>query len=219
MPIENRIRYTPLYEVLFTRESRQRTELTPASVIDLALSIKKSEWVNPILIDEDNTLMAGERRFTAVSLLHDVANKIPAEALNIPPEEYASIAHNLKPDLFDGWTKIPSQRGHRLTPLDLLVFEFIENDKRKDLPWQDRAAAVYSIHTMALESSESRWTAADTARLLSISSTIVGKYLRIMRAKNSDDAKLQSVVEESQTYQSAILAIDRVESRREDPLS
>ena len=71
----NRVVLVPLSDIRIDRKVRQRTDLTPESVLSLAESIATSQWISPVLIDQDtNNLVAGERRFTAVSLLRAAMN-------------------------------------------------------------------------------------------------------------------------------------------------
>ena len=73
--ITNIMRLVPLDTIQIKREHRQRTELTPESVLSLAESIAMKQWISPLLIDQDtNNIIAGERRYTAVTLLRDAVN-------------------------------------------------------------------------------------------------------------------------------------------------
>lgn len=57
----------PLSSIQINRDARQRRELT--GVEELADSISRRGLLHPIIIDENNTLIAGERRFRAHQLL------------------------------------------------------------------------------------------------------------------------------------------------------
>jgi len=113
-----------LSEIYIDRESRQRKELT--GIEDLAASIAKRGLFHPIIIERDGKLIAGERRFTAVSSLGwdqievRYADELsPAEIymieleenikrVNIPwQEEAAALArwHELKAQEEPGWTQ------------------------------------------------------------------------------------------------------------------
>lgn len=56
--------------------------------------------------------------------------------------------------------------------LDQKIIEFDENDKRKDLTWQEKARAIKEIHDLKSSREGKSWSASDTARTLGIS---VGK--------------------------------------------
>ena len=94
-----------------------------------------------------------------------------------------------------------------------MVFEFIENKERLDLPWQDKAKAIYQIHEACCLQSSTRWHNSDTAKLLGLHPTVVGKYLQIGRTSQSTNPKLIHVIKESETLNSAVAAIDRVNTR------
>lgn len=71
-----------------------------------------------------------------------------------------------------------------LSPLDQKIVEFDENDKRKQLSWQEKANAVKEIHELKVAEVKADpniagriWTAADTARTLGRSLTNVSEDL------------------------------------------
>lgn len=57
----------PIEQITVDREARQRRELT--GIDELALSIKEVGLINPLVIERNGNLRAGERRFTAVKTL------------------------------------------------------------------------------------------------------------------------------------------------------
>lgn len=57
----------PISEIFIDREARQRKKLT--GIEELAESIARLGLINPIVIDQDGTLIAGERRLTACTSL------------------------------------------------------------------------------------------------------------------------------------------------------
>jgi len=133
--IENHIHLIPLTDIHIERESRQRTDLTPDSVLELAVSIGSNGWIAPILVSQDDMhIIAGERRYTAVSLLQKAAagdyslfSKPDEAKLRLAP--VAKCRHKS----WENWTKIPGQFGSNLTQLDKSLLELIENLHRKDL--------------------------------------------------------------------------------------
>ncbi len=113
-----------LSEIHVDREARQRRELT--GIEELAASIAKRGLFHPIVIDRDGNLIAGERRFTAVTSLgwthievRYVEDLDPAEIHMIEleenirrvgitwQEEAEALAkyHELKVQSEPGWTK------------------------------------------------------------------------------------------------------------------
>lgn len=216
--INNTIRQVDTTAILIDRENRQRTNLTFDSVLPLAVSICQSQWISPILVDADtNYIIAGERRLTAVKSLCAVVNgdysgfSNPQSARN----ELALIC-TCKIDSWKNWTKIPVQFGTKLTPLDLMLFEFVENNQRQDLTWQDRAKAIYDIYCQALTDNK-KWTAVDTANLIGISRSSVTENLRVWRvyADSEITTELKHIINSSDTLKSAAQNIERYISRRE----
>jgi len=212
MPISNKITHIPLDSIVLNRGQRQRTVIDD-SVIDLAYSIGASQWINPILVEAGtNKLIAGERRYTAVSLLRDLRERGVAPATAY---EKLKPVSRCKVDPWQHWTHIPCQFARNLTDIELQIFEFRENHERQDLPWQDKAKAMYNIHAMAIKQSESRWSSSDTARLLGIDQSHLSRYLRVWRHQLAGDDKIQQIVSESSSARSALEAIERVTSRRQ----
>jgi len=214
MTIQAKITHLPLDEIKVPRELRQRTDLTPESVLDLAKSIGQTQWISPLLVDQESlTLVAGERRLTAVKLLRSTADAVArGQSLDEVQKTLASCC-TCTQRAWENWSKIPAQLGVRLTPTDLKVYEFIENKERMDLSWQDKAKAVYEIHAEC-KTSNSKWTAKDTGELLGLSPTSISNYLEVYRASLSGDSNLTTVVTEAPTLKSAVQTIDRIRSRR-----
>lgn len=214
----NVIHQVEIDSILIDRPLRQRSVVTPESVLSLAVSIAKSQWISPILIDEDtHYLIAGERRLMSVKVLR-AAMKGDYSAFADP----ASAREVLFPvctcqrDCWKQWNKIPAQLGKDFTPTDLMMFEFIENAHRQDLPWQDKAKAIYGVHCQGL-SSEEAWTATHTANILGIGIKTVQEYLRVWRVYCDEEANpaVKSIIEESPTIRSAAQSLERYTSRRE----
>jgi hypothetical protein len=214
---KNTIKQVSIDSILIDREGRQRSELTFDSVLSLAASIGRSQWISPILIDEEtNYLVAGERRLTAVKALRaamkgdysSFSNQIEARDVLFP-------VCTCQIDSWAEWDKIPAQLGAKFTPTDLAMYEFIENAQRKDLPWQDRAKAIYDIHVKGLSQAKD-WTAVQTAALIDVHKATVQESLRVWRmyADEDTDEELKLIVKESPTLKSAAQTIERFTSRR-----
>jgi hypothetical protein len=219
----NRIVQVLTNDILIDRENRQRSNLTPDSVIDLAYSIGKNQWISPILIDEStNHVIAGERRLTAVKALHSCVNG-DYSIFSKPEEARTKLAHicSCKVASWQDWSKIPSQLGKNLTEQELVVFEFIENAQRADLKWQDKAKAIYTIHAHGL-ATEKKWNNQQTGILVGLDHSSVAKCLKIWRfmieaeAETDKNSPLKLIIEEANTMQSALQTIDRHVSRRQD---
>ena len=218
---KNIIRQIPTASILIDRSIRQRSELTPDSVLQLAASIGRSQWISPILLDEEtNYIIAGERRLTAVKALAAAMNGDYSSFSNpVLAREALFPVCTCKIDSWENWTKIPAQIGCEFTPSDLAMYEFIENAQRKDLPWQDQAKAIYDVHAKNL-STDKNWTAVHTANLIGIGRATVTENLRLWRmiADEDADTELKTIVAESSTLRSAAQTIERHTSRRESGL-
>src|SRR5574343_270566 len=144
----NLIRQINIESIIVDRATRQRSDLTFDSVLSLAVSIGRSQWISPILVDEEtNYLVAGERRLNAVKALAGAVNGDYSGFTNpLAAREALFPVCTCHIDSWQQWTKIPAQLGRHFTPADLAMYEFIENAQRQDLPWQDRAKAIYDIH-------------------------------------------------------------------------
>jgi len=211
--IQAKITHVLLTDIKVPREVRQRTHLMPESVLDLAISIGKNQWISPILIDaETNCIVSGERRLTAVKLLHRTLDAVNAGRTLDKLESQLAPVCQCKQAAWEQWTKIPAQLGTKLTEIDRIVFEFIENKEREDLSWQDKAKAVYDIHAKC--KAQGPWTNRDTAKLIGLNEGSVSLYLDTQRALLSKDESIVSIVKESSTPRAAMQAVDRIRSRR-----
>ena len=215
----NRIVQLNITDILIDRPNRQRTELTTESVLDLAYSIAKSQWISPILVDKDtNHIIAGERRLTAVKTLHAVVNG-DYSSFTDPDQVRDKLARfsTCQVDSWDNWSKIPAQLGTNLTEQDIVMYEFIENVQRKDLNWLDRAKAIYTIHSHGL-ATEKDWNNFKTGSIVGLESSVVARNLKLWRymADELMDEKVRGLITESKTLMSAIQAVERFTSRRSD---
>jgi 16S rRNA G966 N2-methylase RsmD len=127
---------------------RQRRIFKPEAITELVASIEEHGILHPPscrLIDGEIFLMAGERRFRALSSLVESGKTI----------FYGGI------ELFEG--KIPINLYE--TEVDAIKAEEIELDeniKREDLTWQERADAVARLHKLRLKQNPDQ-SVADTA--------------------------------------------------------
>jgi ParB family chromosome partitioning protein len=84
----------PIASIITNRDTRQRRELE--GIEELANSIKLNGLINPIVIADDNTLIAGERRLTACKSLG--WTEIPVRrlsSLSAPERERIELAENI----------------------------------------------------------------------------------------------------------------------------
>ena len=217
----NVLKQVSVNDILIDRESRQRTELTFDSILSLAASIARSQWISPILIDcETNYLIAGERRLLSVKALQAATNgDYSGFTDQIAARDILFPICTCQVESWQQWTKIPAQLGKNFTQTDLAMYEFIENAQRQDLPWQDRARAIYDIHTKGL-SQDKEWSAISTANLIGIHRATVTENLRIWRIYADEDANvdLKTIIKESPTLRSATQTVERYTSRRDPGL-
>lgn len=214
----NVIRQVETENIIIDRFTRQRSILTFDSILSLAVSIGRSQWISPILVDEEtNYLIAGERRLSAVKALAAAVNGDYSGFSNpLAAQEALFPVCTCHVDSWKQWTRIPAQLGKSFTPTDLAMYEFIENAQRQDLPWQDRAKAIYDIHAKGL-SQDREWTAVHTSNLIGMHRATVTENLRIWRlyADEEASAELKAIIQESPTIRSAIQTVERYTSRRE----
>lgn len=79
-----------------------------------------------------------------------------------------------------GWATIRAEYRDNLGEIDRRIVEFDENDKRRQLSWQEAARAIADIHKLKREEAKtnsSTWTASDTASILGISEGKVSEDL------------------------------------------
>lgn len=214
----NIIRQVETSSIIVERSTRQRSDLTFDSVLSLAISIGRSQWISPILIDEEtNYLIAGERRLSAVKALAGAVNGDYSGFTDLLAAREALFPIcTCHIDSWKQWTKIPAQLGRSFTSTDLAMYEFIENAQRRDLPWQDRAKAIYDIHSRGL-SQNKEWTAVHTSNLIGVHRATITESLRIWRIYADECAsdELKAIIQEAPTLRSAMQTVERYSSRRE----
>lgn len=219
MPISNRILQLETSSIIISR-TRQRSLIEPGPLLELACSIGRSQWISPLLVDEDtNELICGERRLTAVKCLAAAVN---GDYSWFPNPEAAKLelypVQSCKIDSWKNWTRIPAQPGKNLSENDIAVFEFIENAHREDLSWQDKARAIYSIHAHGLRTDKS-WNHTKTGMLVGLTYSTVASYVRTWAAYEDDPShEIATIIKESPTLQSASQSLNRYKSRRQEDI-
>jgi ParB family chromosome partitioning protein len=163
----------PIDAIVINRDERQRKKVDDLN--GLQESIRTLGLLNPIIINPDNVLVAGERRYTACKNL--------------------------------GWDSVPVRYTTDLSPIELQIVELEENIKRKDLTWQESAAATNRIHQLRTQLDPS-WKQIDTAESLSVVPAVVTNHLKI--AEKLSDSR----VAECKTMTEALTMIERTESRK-----
>lgn len=114
-------------------DNRQRREFEPQAMEDLRESIERQGLLQlPVLREAmgQKVLVAGERRLKSMCDLHDLGIPFKHEGKEIPAD------------------MIPYSFIGELSVLEAEEAELDENLKRKDLTWQEHAAAVQRLHTL-----------------------------------------------------------------------
>lgn len=139
-------------DIKVERDKRQRRELW--GIDELAESIQRRGQLQPIVVTRDLTLIAGERRLTAI-------RKLATE----------------EPDR--NW-QVKVVFSDELDPAELRAIEFEENAKRVDLPWQDICFAILEYHQYKL-SINPNWSDKQTGEALGLSAGTVSDRLLVAR--------------------------------------
>lgn len=218
--INSTITLLPVGDIHVLRDHRQRSELTPDSVLDLAASIAANGWISPLIVSADDMhIVAGERRYTAVCLLQRALQN-DFSSFTKPDDARTRLLLSPpcpNPDL-ENWTKVPAQLGTNLDVLSKQLIELIENLHRVDLEWKDQAKACYTLHEMLLRQAlptGKKWTISDTAQMIGLGETMVGTYIRTWRDMSSPNEHLSKIIAAAPSVQAAARAAERIKSRHE----
>ena len=190
------MRFIPLTSVLI-KPDRQRQEFSPEALQELVTSIEERGLLHPPVLRNESgtwTLVAGERRMKAILQIWELGGTFNCDN-EVVPEGH-----------------MPFTNLGDLTDLEAEEAELDENLKRKDLTWQEHAAAVAKLHRLRGSQQEAksaatqipvvRQTYADTAlELLGKSEgayqdqirkeILVSKHLDnplVSKAKSADEA-------------------------------
>ena len=134
------MRLIPIADIIIKPE-RQRQEFEPGALQDLKTSIEDRGLLHPpVLRREGNTwvLVAGERRLKAMTEIYELGGFFMYDG--------ERIAEGM----------IPYSNIGDLTDLEAEEAELDENLKRKDLTWQEHAAAVARLHKLRGSQHEKR---------------------------------------------------------------
>lgn len=179
-------------QLLIIPENRQRKERDPTHIVDLANSIESSGLIHPITIRRDEIgrplLVAGECRTEAIDYLWNMG----VSKIRCAGKEF-----------FEGF--FPCIDLKNINSIDAYEIELEENIRRKDLSWQDKAAATSQLFelrtlqaqkrgsappTVAQVAEEIRGTGA-TAHNRTRKELIVSRYMgdsEVKKAKTVDEA-------------------------------
>ena len=124
----------PLADITISPD-RQRQEFNPEALEELGASIQKLGLLHPIVVRDAGEgryrLVAGERRLRAIQQLYDLwEDVIRCNGEAVP------------------FRHIPCVTLGELSPLDAEEAELDENLRRKDLTWQEHAAALKRLQAL-----------------------------------------------------------------------
>jgi len=180
---------------------RQRQEFDPQAMSELCEAITARGLMHPIVLretPEGMVLVAGERRWRAIRDMRMLGGQLKFNGTIVPDGE------------------IPYVTLGQLTPLQAEEAELQENIARKDLTWQENAAAVAKLHSLRSRQAQAEGrvhTVADTAletkgrsdggyQAAVRKDLVVAKFLHnpeVAKAKTADEAfKIIKRQEESQ---------------------
>lgn len=126
--------------------------------------IKVERLVTPI-DGKPYKLIAGDRRFKAITELNALGTKIP----------------DLEPGMVEVSFKDP-------VPLHTkLMMEFAENNERKDFDFIEKARFIRKFHEMMVLDKGEIWTQELTAHSLNLSAASISHYLRVEEAVKTDE--------------------------------
>lgn len=120
-------------EKIVIKSDRQRQEFDPQALQDLVESIENTGLMHPIVLREegdDRVLVAGERRLKAMRQIYELGGTFRCDG----------------EEVIEGL--IPYSNLGDLSVLEAEEAELDENLKRKDLTWQEHAAAVARLHKL-----------------------------------------------------------------------
>ena len=126
------MRFIKLSEIVI-RPDRQRQEFDPQALQDLVASIETMGVLHPPVLRSEAgewVLVAGERRIKAMSQIWELGGSFRCDNEEVPEGH------------------IPFSNLGELSLLDAEEAELDENLKRKDLTWQEHAAAVARLHKL-----------------------------------------------------------------------
>jgi site-specific DNA-methyltransferase (adenine-specific) len=109
---------------------RQRFDIPDEHIGELMGSILHTGLINPIVVRDGSTLVAGECRLRAISLASKLGKTITHAGQPVPAGQLPVIDFG------------------ELSPLQRMEIEYAENAFRKDLSWQENAKALAALHEL-----------------------------------------------------------------------
>jgi ParB-like chromosome segregation protein Spo0J/DNA modification methylase len=150
------------------------------SILDNSTSLIGTKGLmHPIVVNSENVLIAGGRRYAAFTLL--ASNKV-------------------KNDMPDHFATIPFTRVEQLSPARRRMLEIEENRRRKSMTWQEDLMGVYDYHKLARREALAdgdKWTQQMTADMFNVSQASISIMLDLakvmQREPESNIAKADTI--------------------------
>jgi len=158
--------------------TRARKDLGDIPSLAKSILSTKGLQFNDVVIDTDYTLIAGERRLRAYTLLSNGDVEVWEE--HTPTEEEKNF-----------FLSIPClvKKRDELKEEDYLRFELLENLSRKDFLWHELAGLVESFHNLCQRqygkatsgAAKTGWSIRDTAKELGMNPADVVHYIKLSK--------------------------------------
>ena len=131
---------------IIVAEKRQRTKMNDKKLIELRASIIQRGLLHPIVLTDDNNLVVGARRLTALKQILEEDHQFFCNEHLVPKGMIPYLRHNSD-------------------AVGLREAELEENILREELSWQDRCVAVEELHSLRLAQNPKQ-SVTDTAKEL-----------------------------------------------------
>jgi len=145
--------------------------------------------IEPIVLDGNYNLIAGERRLRSLRLIIDGHPKVWSVKETNDGKVYKPTQ-----DDKEKWSLVPCIIKNSITEYERKLFELLENLSRKDFEWPEKSAMVKNLHEL-LQSEHGKaragrtkvgWGVRDTARMIGITPADVTRYLQLEDGKALD---------------------------------
>ena len=157
-------------------EGRVRRDFSEHEIESLSQSIKEVGLLHPPVVEDDGTLLAGERRFRALSLLAERNETIHCNGKWLQPG--LIFTTNIR----------------ELSQVQRLQAEIDENTIRVDISWQEKAAATSRLHELrGLQKTLAG--AGETQSFAETAAEVRGKPLAEVSRKEAGDVRADLLVQ------------------------
>ena len=145
-------------------DERIRKYFDEGKILDLSDDIEANGLLHaPVLQESGATLVAGERRYRAIQILHNAGRSFEYNGAVVPKGS------------------LPVTRISQRSEADLIEAELSENAAREDLSWQENSAALARLHALR-ETQNPNQTLTDTASELKGSKATGSEVMEVSEA-------------------------------------